>query len=193
MELVALGKEQTEGGTERHMHALSICKSFQLTTFPYKLLSFLLSYKHLCRWHLCLCQTHSNWLNQPNMSKIRATLKEQSGFCSFGSCDGVATKTTSDIKLLVGVILGSVHCTSLNISEMIWKISRSSNPDNWPLANLVLQMNLRIRLKYLIKLSKITARSRVPRKGTDCIDTRNHDQQCSDWLAANSNVMTSYQ
>ncbi len=34
MLLVALGKEQTEGGTERHMHVLSICKSFQLTLFP---------------------------------------------------------------------------------------------------------------------------------------------------------------
>ncbi len=38
------------------------------------------------------------------------------------------------------------------VAYFIWddlKDSRSSNPDNWSLANLVLQMNLRIRLKYL--------------------------------------------
>lgn len=60
MELVALGKEQTEGGTERHMHALSICKSFQLTLFP---VNRCLSYSHIntCADDICACaQTHSN-------------------------------------------------------------------------------------------------------------------------------------
>lgn len=92
MELVALGKEQTEGGTERHMHVLSICKSFQLTLIP---VNCGLSYSQIntCADDICACgQTHSNGLNQPNMSKIRATLKEQSGLCSLRRCDGVSNK-----------------------------------------------------------------------------------------------------
>lgn len=64
MELVALGKEQTEGGTERHMHVLSICKSFQLTLFP---VNHRLSYTQIntCADDICAgAQTHSNRLKR---------------------------------------------------------------------------------------------------------------------------------
>ncbi len=77
------------------------------------------------------------------------------------------------------------------VAYYIWddlKDARSSNPDNWSLANLVLQRNLCIRLKLIIKISGLSCLRLLwvlvfPEKGR-CIDTRNHDQQCSDWLAA---------
>lgn len=65
MELVALGKEQTkEGGTERHMHVLSICKSFQLTLFP---VNHCLSYTRVytCADICASTQPHTNGQTKP--------------------------------------------------------------------------------------------------------------------------------
>ncbi len=48
-----------------------------------------------------------------------------------------------EIKMWLA-LLGSVLRSSLNTSEMIWD-ARSSYRDNWSLANLVFQMNLRMK------------------------------------------------
>ncbi len=67
---------------------------------------------------------------------------------------------------------------SLYVAYYIWddlKDSRSSDPDNWSLAYYIQISGLSF-LRFLCVLV-------FPKKGK-CIDTQNHNQQRSDWLAA---------